>query len=86
MAALPTRRPRPYLVLLRRRDLLELVRAELLHVSLKDLDLVHRPRARHVIDQLGERHPKGGGGERVRRIAHEVAVYEVLGVELVEPR
>jgi hypothetical protein len=39
---------------------------------------------RHVLDQLGERHPVGRRGERVRLLAHEVAVHEVLGAELLE--
>ena len=46
-------------------------------VALKDLDLGRRRRARHVLDQLGERHPVGRRGERVRLLAHKVAVHEV---------
>ena len=57
MAALPTRRPRPRPPTRAPRG--SLVRAELRHVALKDLDLGRRRRARHVLDQLGERHPVG---------------------------
>jgi hypothetical protein len=81
MAALPTRRPRPRPPTRAPRG--SLVRAELRHVALKDLDLGRRRRARHVLDQLGERHPVGRRGERVRFLAHKVAVHEVLGAELL---
>ena len=55
-----------------------------LHVALEDLDFRHRLGARHILDQLGERHPEGRRGQDVRRLAQEVAVHDVLEAELVE--
>ena len=44
------------------------------HVALKDLDLLHRLRARHILDQLGERHPVGRRRQDVRDL-HKKSPY-----------
>ena len=81
MAALPTRRPRPPPTTRSPRTRSRGAPPR----SLKDgLDLSLRRRALHILDQLGERHPVGRCGERVRRFALEVAVHDALGAELVE--